>query len=90
MAKTKTLNIRLLRQGRTIVSAFTESFAPGADRALEQRPWNGVEGASLFIGQIYSNVPGWRTFLETESPDLPTDIFTGGAGAVIFLPVGIA
>lgn len=87
MAKTKTLNVRLLRQGYTIANAFTESFAPGAERALEQRSWNGVEGASLFIGQIYSNTPGWRTFLEAGSPDLPTDIFTGGAGAVIFLPV---
>jgi uncharacterized protein (TIGR04141 family) len=87
MAKTKTLNIRLLRMGYTAANAFSESFAPGAERALEQRPWAGVEGASLFIGQIYSNTPGWRTFLETGSPDLPTAIFTGGAGAVLFLPV---
>src|ERR1044071_3411268 len=87
MAKTKTLNVRLLRAGHTIANAFSESFAPGAERALEQRPWAGVEGASLFIGQIYSNTPGWRSFLETGSPDLPTGIFTGGAGAVLFLPV---
>src|SRR5260370_38957772 len=87
MAKTKTLNVRLLRKGHAIANAFTESFAPDAERALEQRPWNGIEGASLFIGQIYSNTPGWRTFLETGSPDLPGDIFTGGADAVFFLPL---
>ena len=87
MAKTKTLNVRLLRAGHTIAKAFSESFAPGAERALEQRPWTGVDGASLFIGQIYSNTPGWRSFLEIGSPDLPTGIFTGGAGAVLFLPV---
>ncbi len=87
MAKSKTLNIRLLRAGRPIASAFSQSFAPGAERALQQRRWNGVEGASLYIGQIYSNTPGWRGFLESGSPDLPTDILTGGAGAVLFLPV---
>jgi uncharacterized protein (TIGR04141 family) len=87
MPKTKTLNLRLLRAGHTIANAFSESFAPGAERALEQRSWTGVDGAVLFIGQIYSNTPGWRNFLETGSPDLPTGIFTGGAGAVLFLPV---
>nr|WP_210297431.1 TIGR04141 family sporadically distributed protein [Bradyrhizobium sp. 2S1]MCK7664921.1 TIGR04141 family sporadically distributed protein [Bradyrhizobium sp. 2S1] len=81
------MNIRLLREGSTIENAFSASFSPGAERALERRPWTGVDGASLFIGQIYSNAPGWRTFLETRSPDLPTGIFTGGAGAVLFLPV---
>lgn len=87
MAKTKTLNIRLLREGHAIEDAFSSSFSPGAERALERRPWTGVDGASLFVGQIYSNVPGWITFLETGSPDLPAAIFTSGAGAVLFLPV---
>lgn len=87
MTKTKTLNLRLLRASHTVVSAFSDSFAPGAARALQQRPWTGVEGASLYIGQIYSNTPGWRSFLESGSPDLPADIFTGGAGAVLFLPI---
>lgn len=87
MAKTKTLSIRLLRTGRTIATVFTDSFAPGADRALQQRRWNGIEGASLFIGQIYSNPPGWATFLQEGADDVPTDLFTGGAGAVIFLPI---
>jgi uncharacterized protein (TIGR04141 family) len=86
MSKAKSLNIRLLREGLAIANAFTESFAPGAGRALERRPWNDIEGASLFIGQIYSNPPGWRPFLEGGSPSLPAALFTAGAGAVIFLP----
>jgi hypothetical protein len=49
MAKTKTLNIRLLRDGYAIENAFSPSFSPGAERALERRPWTGVDGASLFI-----------------------------------------
>lgn len=85
---TRTLNIRLLRQGRAIEKAFTETFAPGATRALQQRPWEGIEGAQVFVGQIYSNPPGWRTFIAEGFGDMPEGIFTGGAGAVIFVPVG--
>ena len=85
-SKTRTLNIRLLRHGRKIENAFSEFFTPGEKRALDQRPWNGVEGAELFIGQIYSNTPGWKSFLEGGCLDLPERIFTGGAGAVIFVP----
>jgi uncharacterized protein (TIGR04141 family) len=85
--KTRVLNIRLLREGIAVDNAFTETFAPGAERQLERRPWNGVENASLFIGQIYSNPPGWRAFLEVGSPGLPPALFTAGAGAAIFLPV---
>lgn len=84
----RTLNVRLLREGRTIGDAFSPTFSQGSDRALAQRPWNGVEGASLFIGQIYSNPPSWVEFLSPQSEDLPTDIFASGAGAVVFLPVG--
>jgi uncharacterized protein (TIGR04141 family) len=87
-ARLRTLNIRLLRETRNIGDAFSPTFAQGSDRALEQRPWDGVEGASLFIGQIYSNTPSWVEFLSSQSPDLPADIFASGAGSVIFLPVG--
>ncbi|MFK0689892.1 TIGR04141 family sporadically distributed protein [Mesorhizobium sp. IMUNJ 23033] len=87
-ARLRTLNIRLLREGRTIVDAFTPTFAQGSDRALAQRPWNGVEGASLYIGQIYSNPPSWVDFLSPQSADLPADIFASGAGAAVFLPIG--
>ncbi|MBL8643196.1 MAG: TIGR04141 family sporadically distributed protein [Rhodospirillaceae bacterium] len=85
----RTLNIRLLRQGRTIANAFTETFAPGAARALQQRTWGGIEGAQVFVGQIYSNPPGWRTFIAEGFGEIPEGIFTGGAGAVIFVPASI-
>ena len=88
MTKTRTLNVRLLRTGRTIADAFTESFAPGADRALLERAWTGIEGARVFVGQIYSNPPGWRTFIAEGFGDVPEGIFTGGAGAAIFIPAG--
>ncbi len=84
---TRTLNVRLLRTTRSPETAFSPSFAIGEARALEQRPWDGVDGASLFIGQIYANPPGWTDFLAEGSADLPTDMITSGAGAVLFLPV---
>ncbi|AQQ04721.1 sporadically distributed protein, TIGR04141 family [Roseibium algicola] len=84
---TRTLNVRLLRTTRTPETAFSPSFAIGEARALEQRPWDGVDGASLFIGQVYANPPGWTDFLAEGSADLPTDMITSGAGAVLFLPV---
>lgn len=83
----RTLNVRLLRNTRTIEQAFTKSFAPDGDRALEERVWVPVEDARLFVGQIYSNPPPWRTFLETGATDLPDGMFSGGAGAIIFIPV---
>lgn len=82
----RTLNIRLLRQGRAIADAFGENFAPGKPRALQQRPWAGIDGAQVFVGQIYSNPPGWRTFIAEGFGEVPEGIFTGGAGAVIFVP----
>jgi uncharacterized protein (TIGR04141 family) len=84
----RTLNVRLLRKGRSIESAFSKTFAPGTPRALQQRPWAGGEGGRVFFGQIYSNAPGWRAFIAEGAGGLPEGIFTGGAGAVIFIPVG--
>ncbi len=84
----RTLNVRLLRQGRAIENAFGETFATGAARALQERPWEGIDGARAFVGQIYSNPPGWRTFIAEGFGEIPEGIFTGGAGAVIFVPVG--
>lgn len=86
-AKLRSLRIRLLRSGRSIESAFHEKFKPGEARAMHRRDWPEPAGASLFIGQIYSNPPDWRAFLLESASDVPEDIFTGGAGAAIFLPV---
>jgi uncharacterized protein (TIGR04141 family) len=83
----RTINVRLLREGRTIEGAFTDNFAPGAERALQEKPWNEIEGARLFVGQIYSNPPGWRTFLHAGSADIPGRLSSSGAGAIIFIPV---
>ncbi len=90
MARTKHyhFNLRLLRPGRSVASAFGPSFVPGEARELARRPWEGIEGASLHIGQIFSNPPGWKDFLSTHSSDLPEDIYASGAGAVIFVPSG--
>lgn len=85
--ESRTLNLRLLRNGRDIETAFTDTFAPGADRALQERSWVGVDGARVFVGQIYSNPPKWGSFLAEGTGELPDDLFTGGAGAVIFVPV---
>ena len=83
----RTLNVRLLRQGRMIEDAFTQNFAPSAEGALHERPWNEVEGGRLFVGQIYSNRPSWRTFLQAGSTNIPARLSSSGAGAVIFMPV---
>lgn len=84
--KQYSFNLRLLRSGRSADNVFGPSFAPGEARELEQRPWVGIEGASVYIGQIYSNPPGWTDFLRVHSPDLPEGLFASGAGAVIFIP----
>lgn len=87
MAKTRTLTLRLLRATRTVEQAFSETFAPGGARQLAERPWAGIDGARAFVGQIYSNPPSWRTFVAEGFGEVPEGIFTGGAGAVIFVPV---
>lgn len=85
---TRTLNVRLLRQGKSIADAFGATFAPGARRALERSSWMGIDDAEVFVGQIYSNPPSWKTFISEGFGEVPENIFTGGAGAVIFMPVG--
>ncbi|MCV6621846.1 MAG: TIGR04141 family sporadically distributed protein [Cellvibrionaceae bacterium] len=89
MAREKqyTYNIRLLRTNRSLESAFGPSFKLGGETALEERPWNSVEGARLFVGQIYSNEPPWADFLREQSSDLPENLFASGAGAVLFVPI---
>lgn len=86
---TRTLNVRLLRKGGAMESAFGVSFVPGSARALRAFDWKGAEGARAYIGQIYSNPPTWQKFIaEGVIGALNEDITTGGAGAVIFVPVG--
>lgn len=81
------LSVKLLRKGWTAASAFSPSFAPGADRQLQALPWRGIEGATLYVGQIYSKTPEWTRFLRDNASNLPSDLFASGAGAAIFLPV---
>ena len=88
MPKKRTLNLRLLRVGKSFTEAFSSTFALGAARALQQRDWAGIDGARVFVGQIYSNPPSWRTFIAEGFGEVPEGIFTGGAGAVIFVPIG--
>lgn len=83
----KNLNVRLLRQGRDIETAFTPLFATGGDKALSEVAWDGIEGGRFFFGQIYSNPPGWLDFVEANVPALPAELYAAGAGAVLFVPV---
>ena len=84
----RTLTIRLLRKGRAIHEAFTKAFAPGGERALSQLSWHLAKGATLFVGQIYSGPPNWKTFLTSGANGLSdANISSGGAGAILFLPV---
>jgi uncharacterized protein (TIGR04141 family) len=87
ISRVNTLSIRLLREERTIDSAFTETFATGSDRVLQERDWVSIDGARAFVGQIYSNPPSWRTFIAEGFGEVPEGILTAGAGAVIFVPV---
>lgn len=86
-SKMRTLTIRLLRSGWAPQSAFADRFAPGGSNELRAGQWNDLEGASFYVGQIYSNPPSWIAFLQQGGASIPGDLFAGGAGAVIFLPV---
>lgn len=83
----RNLNIRLLRQGRAVESAFTPLFAVGGDKALSEGQWVGIDGARLFFGQIYSNPPSWVDFIGDHAPEIPAELYAAGAGAVLFVPV---
>nr|WP_157500078.1 DUF6119 family protein [Lysobacter sp. Root983] len=77
----------MLRRGRAIASAFTEKYRDGVANPLAARPWPGVEGGELYFGQIYSSSPKWLDFIRGGVPLIGEDLFTGGAGAAIFIPV---
>lgn len=82
---TKTLNLRLLRTGRSVDDAFTSRFRSGPER-LAELPWPTVENARRFVGQIYSTTPSWVDFVNFGVEDDETELISGGAGAVLFIP----
>ena len=82
-----TLNLRLLRTGKTTADAFTPTFAPDAARALSRGSWADVDGAEIFVGQMYSNAPPWIEFISTGYTGGLEGFHTAGAGAIIYIPV---
>ena len=87
MMKIITLKVRLLRRELSPENAFTKAFAFGTKNGLNEYSWEAVDGGRLFIGQIYNNPPSWQTLLQEVNSNLDENIFTGGAGAVVFLPL---
>lgn len=85
---TKTLTLRLLRETKKISDAFTEAYAEETSKELTKKPWQKIEGAWLYTGQIYSNPPGWLSFIDSEKSLIDERLHSGGAGAVIFIPIG--
>ena len=64
-------NIRLLRSDREIRDAFRRNFAPDEQQELKTYEWEGIADATLYIGQIYYNTPGWIEFLRDQSQEIP-------------------
>lgn len=87
MASFKSLNVRLLRKGKKISDAISERFLPGKEEGLNERSWPSVPEAKLYVGQIYKNEPTWVKALIEGSIDIPENMFSSGAGAVIFIPI---
>lgn len=86
--KVRTLSIRLLREDVEVNEALKEEFAPGGQRnRLQRSDWPTIEGAELFVGQIYTSRPGWISFVEEQAGVQPDNLIASGAGAVLFLPV---
>lgn len=81
-------NIRLLRKNCRPEESFGPSFQPGMRRSLARVEWEGSGETELYMGQVYSNPPDWIRFLESRIVgDPPDSLFTGGAGAVLFVPI---
>lgn len=86
--KRKQFNIRLLRKNRKPEESFGPSFQLGMPRAMARVEWEGSGETELYMGQVYSNPPDWVRFLESRIAGTPPDgLFTGGAGAVLFVPI---
>lgn len=87
--KVRTLSIRLLRSDVEVNEALKEEYAPGGERnRLRRGEWPTIEGAELFIGQIFTSRPGWISFVEEQAGIQSDNLIASGAGAVLFLPVG--
>ncbi|VVP88420.1 hypothetical protein PS941_01440 [Pseudomonas fluorescens] len=87
--KVRTLSVRLLREDCTASASIKPEYAPeGRRNTLSQSEWPGVEGAQLYIGQIYSSRPSWVSFVEEQVGAQSDRLLASGAGAVVFLPVG--
>lgn len=84
---TRTLTLRLLRVEKKIADAFNPGYSEGSSRALKKRAWKNIENSWLYTGQIYSNPPGWLSFIEKENINESEKLSSSGAGAVIFMPV---
>ncbi|KKN74401.1 hypothetical protein LCGC14_0391090 [marine sediment metagenome] len=89
MAKPKmqTLTFRLLRKGRAPVKAISPTFAEDGEKPLTSAPWAPIDGAEVFYGQIYSKPPVWSEFISSGLEGDLEGMLTGGAGAIIFVPV---
>lgn len=85
--KMQTLTFRLLRKGRTPAKAISPTFAGDGEKPLTSEAWPPVEGGEVFFGQIYRKPPVWADLISTGLERPLDGMMTGGAGAVIFIPV---
>jgi len=86
--RVRTLSIRLLRSDVEVNEALKEEYAPGGQRnRLQRGDWPTIEGAELYIGQIYTSRPSWISFVEEQAGPQPDNLIASGAGSVLFVPV---
>lgn len=77
-----TFTMRLLREKISI----GKSLKPG--HGLREYPWQGVEGAKLFVGSAFGNPPAWADFIKAGIPDFEDlNLFNQGTAAILFVPV---
>ncbi|MFK8399918.1 DUF6119 family protein [Pseudomonas sp. BGr12] len=86
--KTRTLSIRLVREGRMPDSILKISYAPnGGKGTIRRYAWTANTDAVLYVGQIYSNPPSWLPFIQQSMEESADTIVSSGAGAVLILQV---
>ncbi|QJP09976.1 DUF6119 family protein [Pseudomonas multiresinivorans] len=85
---TRTLSVRLLKEGRAPDSVLKIAYAPdGGKGSIRQYSWTSIDDALLFVGQLYTKPPSWLPFIEEHMVEHPDEIISSGAGAVLVLPV---